>query len=73
MDVKSLLSHLQVTDAVHAKGSYIFAQLWALGRTANPEVIKKYGLEYVGASDIPLGNYPNPRPLRTDGEYSTLR
>lgn len=58
---------LQVTDAVHAKGSYIFAQLWALGRTADPKVIKKYGYDYAGASDIPLENFPVPRPLGTGG------
>lgn len=29
-----------VTDAVHAKGSYIYLQLWALGRVANPDVLK---------------------------------
>ncbi|KAJ5919786.1 Aldolase-type TIM barrel [Penicillium verhagenii] len=27
----------EVTDAVHAKGSYIFVQLWALGRVAPPQ------------------------------------
>ncbi|KAJ7903444.1 NADH:flavin oxidoreductase/NADH oxidase [Mycena olivaceomarginata] len=27
----------RITDAVHAKGSFIFLQLWALGRTAYPE------------------------------------
>ena len=31
----------EVTDAVHAKGSYIFCQLWALGRAANPEIVRK--------------------------------
>ncbi|VTO81575.1 unnamed protein product [Fusarium graminearum] len=28
-----------ITDAVHAKGGYIFCQLWALGRVANPNVV----------------------------------
>lgn len=65
-----LLMYLQVTDAVHAKGSYIFAQLWALGRAADPKTIQKYGYDYVGASDIPLGDYPAPRPLRTEGKFS---
>lgn len=27
-----------VTDAVHAKGSFIFVQLWAMGRAANPDI-----------------------------------
>ncbi|GKU21304.1 unnamed protein product [Fusarium langsethiae] len=30
-----------ITDAVHAKGGYIFCQLWALGRVANPNVVPK--------------------------------
>ncbi|EFX02683.1 NADH:flavin oxidoreductase NADH oxidase family protein [Grosmannia clavigera kw1407] len=29
-----------VTDAVHAKGSFIFCQLWALGRVAYPTVLE---------------------------------
>ena len=29
----------KVTDAVHEKGSYIYVQLWALGRAATPEVM----------------------------------
>ncbi|KAF5026844.1 hypothetical protein F66182_1038 [Fusarium sp. NRRL 66182] len=28
-----------ITDAVHAKGGYIFCQLWALGRTADPRIV----------------------------------
>ncbi|KAJ7634836.1 FMN-linked oxidoreductase [Roridomyces roridus] len=38
----------QVTDAVHARGSYVFLQLWALGRTAYPEYLGPG--EYVSAS-----------------------
>lgn len=30
-----------VTDAVHEKGSYIFCQLWALGRVADPDIVRK--------------------------------
>jgi len=33
----------KVTDAVHAKGSYIYLQLWALGRTANPKTLQLEG------------------------------
>ena len=44
----------KVTDAVHAKGSFIFVQLWALGRVANPTVLKQEGgFDVVGASPIP--------------------
>ena len=72
MPQDEVLMYLQVTDAVHAKGSYIFAQLWALGRAADPKTIQKYGYGYVGASDIPLGDYPAPRPLRTEGEFFSV-
>src|SRR5277367_1855634 len=30
----------EVTKAVHEKGSYIFLQLWALGRVADPKALK---------------------------------
>ncbi|KAH7160486.1 hypothetical protein B0J13DRAFT_671040 [Dactylonectria estremocensis] len=29
----------KITDAVHAKGGFIFCQLWALGRVANPDIV----------------------------------
>jgi len=44
-----------VTDAVHAKGSFIYAQLWALGRTAKPAVLKAKGYELKSASAVPMG------------------
>ena len=42
---------LQVTDAVHAKGSFIFLQLWALGRAAVPSILAEGGYPYISASD----------------------
>ncbi|KAG1742294.1 uncharacterized protein EDB91DRAFT_1236950 [Suillus paluster] len=45
----------KVTDAVHEKGSFIFLQLWALGRTAETAVLaKENNSPHVGASPIPL-------------------
>lgn len=45
----------KVTDAVHAKGSFIFLQLWALGRVAEPTILKQEGdFDVVGPSPIPL-------------------
>ncbi|KII83260.1 hypothetical protein PLICRDRAFT_180528 [Plicaturopsis crispa FD-325 SS-3] len=53
-----------VTDAVHAKGSYIFLQQWALGRASRPEILAQEGLPYVSASDVKLTDQPiAPRPL----------
>ncbi|EPQ51195.1 FMN-linked oxidoreductase [Gloeophyllum trabeum ATCC 11539] len=57
----------KVTDAVHAKGSYIFCQLWALGRAAHPEHLAKFGLDLVSSGNLPMPGSPNvPRPLTLD-------
>ncbi|KAG8691674.1 hypothetical protein FRC08_010112 [Ceratobasidium sp. 394] len=41
----------KVVDAVHANGSFIYLQLWALGRAAKPEVLKAEGdYPYVSSS-----------------------
>ncbi|KAH8110899.1 NADH:flavin oxidoreductase/NADH oxidase [Phellopilus nigrolimitatus] len=65
----------KVVDAVHAQGSYIYLQLWQLGRAAKPRVISGPDSPsnpggphpYVSASDIPLtGSTVRPRPLTHD-------
>jgi NADPH2 dehydrogenase len=58
----------QVTDAVHAKKSFIFLQLWALGRAANPKVLKQEGnFPLVSSSNVPLtGRKEAPKPLIKD-------
>lgn len=54
-------------DAVHAKGSSIILQLWALGRAAHIEEFREqHPPELTGPSEIPLtGATPNPRPMTT--------
>ncbi|KAI0975864.1 FMN-linked oxidoreductase [Xylaria arbuscula] len=42
-----------ITDEVHRKGSFIFAQIAAIGRVALPEVAKEEGITIVGPSAIP--------------------
>ncbi|KZP09248.1 FMN-linked oxidoreductase, partial [Athelia psychrophila] len=44
-----------IVDAVHAKGSFIYLQLWALGRQADPAELKRDNAsnEYTAASAIP--------------------
>lgn len=44
----------KVTTAVHAKGSYIFCQLWALGRAADAEVAMAEGFDVVSSSAVPI-------------------
>jgi len=43
---------VQVTDSVHKKGSFIYAQLWAIGPTAEPGVLEA---ENPGQSVVPVG------------------
>ncbi|KAM5343678.1 hypothetical protein ACJ41O_012215 [Fusarium nematophilum] len=63
-----------VTDAVHAKGGYIFCQLWALGRTAEPDVAEKEGIIFRSSSDIPPDSTrPRPKPLSVDEIQDTVR
>ncbi|PYI15198.1 NADH:flavin oxidoreductase/NADH oxidase family protein [Aspergillus japonicus CBS 114.51] len=57
----------KVTDAVHARGSYIYMQLWALGRVADPAALKEDTngeFEVASASAIPAApDAPTPRAL----------
>lgn len=55
----------KVTEAVHAKGSYIYLQLWALGRAATAKVLEAEGpFDVVSASNIPIdSDHAEPRPL----------
>ncbi|KAJ7439985.1 NADH:flavin oxidoreductase/NADH oxidase [Mycena latifolia] len=62
-----------ITERVHAKGSFIYLQLWAMGRAAQFDVLAEEGLPYVSASNVPLKggagsdlprkDGPPPRPL----------
>jgi NADPH2 dehydrogenase len=62
--------HWQVTDAVHSKGSFIFAQLRAYGRSADPKFLKEQNPSYelVSSSDVPLSGAHVPRPLTSQGQ-----
>ncbi|KAG7445340.1 NADH:flavin oxidoreductase/NADH oxidase [Guyanagaster necrorhizus] len=67
----------EVTDAVHAKGSFIFCQLWALGRAADCSALKEEepSLDLVGPSPTKITNSSStPRALTIDEihEYHRL-
>ncbi|GAA5896435.1 hypothetical protein JCM6882_001012 [Rhodosporidiobolus microsporus] len=54
----------KVVDAVHARGSYLVLQLWALGRAADAGALRKeYDADVVSASDVPFEGGATPRPL----------
>jgi NADPH2 dehydrogenase len=63
-----------VTDAVHANGSFIFCQIFAMGRAANEELSKKDGVEIIGPSPIPFAqNAPVPRSMTLDEIKATVQ
>ncbi|KAJ3981636.1 hypothetical protein F5890DRAFT_1575016 [Lentinula detonsa] len=58
----------EVVDAVHAKGSYIYLQLWAIGRPAapgKPDMEPDFPYDHVSASNIAMtpDDPHKPRPL----------
>ncbi|EKV08070.1 NADH:flavin oxidoreductase/NADH oxidase family protein [Penicillium digitatum] len=55
----------EVTDAVHTKGSYIYLQLWALGRVASRELLQaEGGFDLISSSATALNaESPTPRAL----------
>nr|AFM84626.1 FgaOx3 [Penicillium commune] len=53
----------EIVDEVHSKGSFIFCQLWATGRAAEPDVLEAKGLELVSSSAVALEGGPTPRAL----------
>ncbi|KAF7837912.1 12-oxophytodienoate reductase 3 [Senna tora] len=68
----------KVVDAVHAKGSLIFCQLWHVGRASHP-VYQPGGAPPISSTTKPIsarwrillpdgsyGVYPNPRALKTN-------
>ncbi|EON66457.1 hypothetical protein W97_05555 [Coniosporium apollinis CBS 100218] len=53
-----------ITDSVHANGCFIFCQLWALGRAANPDILKAGGHKLISSGSIPMsGDAATPEPL----------
>ncbi|KAF4448089.1 putative NADPH2 dehydrogenase chain OYE2 [Fusarium austroafricanum] len=44
----------KIYDAVHAKGSFMFQQLWDLGRAGYPEYLKSRGYKYSSSSNLQL-------------------
>ena len=59
----------EVTEAVHAKGSFIFLQIAAIGRAAIPAILKKEGgFDLVGPSAIPMNADSETPTALTDAE-----
>ncbi|KAK1508155.1 NADPH dehydrogenase [Colletotrichum costaricense] len=57
-----------VFDAIHAKGSYVFQQLWSLGRAADPEFVRGRGFKYCSSSDVQMTGRPCKPDALTEEE-----
>jgi NADPH2 dehydrogenase len=44
----------KVIDAVHAKGSFLFQQIWAMGRAADHEYVEERGFKYRSSSAVAM-------------------
>jgi len=55
----------RIVDRVHSKGGFIYLQLWALGRAADPEYLRSKGHKYVSAGNIKMNDEDPeaPEPL----------
>lgn len=47
---------MKIVDGVHAKGGYIFMQIWAMGRAADPAILKAQDPSWDVVSSSPLYN-----------------
>lgn len=64
----------EVTDEVHRKGSFIFCQLFAMGRAADPAVSQQEGFPILAPSAIPIDEgAPVPRAMTTAEIRQTVR
>ncbi|PPQ90987.1 LOW QUALITY PROTEIN: hypothetical protein CVT25_014227 [Psilocybe cyanescens] len=52
-----------ITDTVHKNGSFIFLQIWAHGRAADPKVLAEDGFDFVAPSPIAITGRATPRAL----------
>lgn len=56
----------EVTTGVHARGSFIYMQLWVVGRAIRIGALEQ-GAEAISSGDVPVGpDSPVPRPLREE-------
>ncbi|KAF3359851.1 hypothetical protein VD0004_g799 [Verticillium dahliae] len=58
----------KIYDAIHAKNSYVFQQLWGLGRAGNPGYVQERGYKYASSSDVQMSGRPVPPSPLTEEE-----
>lgn len=64
----------KIIDAVHAKGSIYFQQIWAMGRASSPEYLEKRGYPYRSSSAVPMPKSETaPRPMTEEEILQTIQ
>lgn len=57
----------EIYAAIHARGSFVFQQLWDLGRGADPEYVQGRGYKYASSGNVELeGRGATPEALTED-------
>ncbi|KAG8866898.1 hypothetical protein FRB98_004467, partial [Tulasnella sp. 332] len=63
----------QIVDGIHAKGGFIYMQIFAAGRVASPDVLKRTGHNLASPGDIPMNEGdPAPKMMSRDDMYRYL-
>ncbi|KAG5924161.1 hypothetical protein E4U42_004727 [Claviceps africana] len=64
----------EVVDQVHARGCFIWVQLWATGRASEMETLRRNGFELESSSDVPIAaGDAVPRPLSDQDIQAYIR
>lgn len=53
-NAEEMVGWTKIYAAIHAKKSFVFHQLWDLGRGSDPEYQAKRGFKFISSGDIPL-------------------
>ncbi|CCH45100.1 NADPH dehydrogenase 3 [Wickerhamomyces ciferrii] len=62
----------KIVDSVHSKGALFNAQLWNLGRQADPEYLSTQKLPYISASDIYMDDASKEKALKFNNKQRGL-
>lgn len=61
-----------IVNAVHARGCFIWCQLWVQGRAATPEIVRRGGYKFQSASAVPLNADAETPEEMTEEDIQTV-
>ncbi|KAI0466657.1 NADH:flavin oxidoreductase/NADH oxidase [Xylaria cf. heliscus] len=63
----------EITDAVHKKGSFIYCQIWHMGRAGYPEIHKAMGSKFISPSAVRMdGTKPLPEEMTEEDIWEVI-